>query len=97
MGVFDAVPEDGKSITAAELAEKLGVDKELLGESSCRATTTTNQYIVVSLTKAFHEVRFMRNGTSIGPFAEVGFEEYAHTPHSLAYNVPALRAIFSFL
>jgi hypothetical protein len=32
MGVFDAMPQDGKPITAAELAGQLGVDKELLGE-----------------------------------------------------------------
>jgi hypothetical protein len=32
MGVFDAIPQDGKPITATELAGKLGVDKELLGE-----------------------------------------------------------------
>jgi hypothetical protein len=32
MGVFEAIPQDGKSITAAELAGNLGVDKELLGE-----------------------------------------------------------------
>jgi hypothetical protein len=32
MGVFDTIPQDRKPITAAELAGKLGVDKELLGE-----------------------------------------------------------------
>ena len=32
MGVFDAIPGDGESITAGELAGNLGVEKELLGE-----------------------------------------------------------------
>jgi hypothetical protein len=31
MGIFQAVPTDGTSVTAASLAEKLGVEKELLG------------------------------------------------------------------
>jgi hypothetical protein len=35
MGVFDAIPQDGMPITATELAGKLGVDKELLGEWHC--------------------------------------------------------------
>lgn len=38
----------------------------------------------------------MRNATSAGPFEEVGPEEYTHTPYSLLYLVPELRAIFSF-
>jgi hypothetical protein len=33
MGVFDALPQDGSPATAAALSEKLGVDKDLLGES----------------------------------------------------------------
>jgi len=32
MGVFDTLPQDGKAMTATGLAEKLGVDKELLGK-----------------------------------------------------------------
>lgn len=40
-------------------------------------------------------VRSMRNVTSIGPFKEVGEEEYAHTPYSLAYLEPNLRALFN--
>jgi len=42
MGVFDTIPQDGKSMTAAELAEKLGVEKELLGEQQWLATVTRN-------------------------------------------------------
>jgi hypothetical protein len=32
MGVFEAMPRDGSSITAAVLAQKLDVEKDLLGE-----------------------------------------------------------------
>lgn len=32
MGIFEAVPMDGSSVTATVLAEKLGADKDLLGE-----------------------------------------------------------------
>jgi hypothetical protein len=32
MGVFDTLPQDGKPMTATELAEKLGIDRELLGK-----------------------------------------------------------------
>lgn len=32
MGVFDALPTDGSSSSATALAEKLGVEKELLGK-----------------------------------------------------------------
>jgi hypothetical protein len=39
MGVFDAIPQDGTPITAVELAEKLGTDKELLGELPFLAVT----------------------------------------------------------
>jgi hypothetical protein len=34
MGVFDAIPVDGSSTTATELAQKLNVDKNLLGKLS---------------------------------------------------------------
>ncbi|TEY83831.1 hypothetical protein BOTCAL_0024g00400 [Botryotinia calthae] len=61
MGVFDALPTDGSSSSATALAEKLGVEKELL-------------------------VRFMRVLTAVGPFAEIGKEEYAHTPYSMAFD-----------
>lgn len=32
MGVFDAMPRDGEPITAEDLSQKLGVDRELLGK-----------------------------------------------------------------
>lgn len=32
MGVFDALPTDGSSSSATTLADKLGVEKELLGK-----------------------------------------------------------------
>ncbi|KAE9370157.1 hypothetical protein N431DRAFT_343662 [Stipitochalara longipes BDJ] len=69
MGVFPAVPVDGSSITATALAEKLGVQKDLL-------------------------VRLMRVVTANGPFAEVGKEEYAHTPYSKIYLVPGIANFF---
>lgn len=34
MGVFDAIPIDGSSTTATELAQKLNADKDLLSELS---------------------------------------------------------------
>jgi hypothetical protein len=58
---------------------------------------SNNSKYVVGLTKAFHKVRFMRNATIVGPFAEVGTEEYAHTPYSLAYLSTPLRAIFCLM
>jgi len=57
----------------------------------------SNSKYLVGLTKAFYEVRFMRNVTTVGPFAEVGLEEYAHTPYSLVYLSTPLRAIFCLL
>ena len=36
----------------------------------------------------------MRNLTIIGPFAEVGKEEYAHTPYSQIYLAPAITGLF---
>ncbi|KAF7871817.1 hypothetical protein EAF04_003924 [Stromatinia cepivora] len=42
-------------------------------------------------------VRFMRVLTVAGPFAEVGEEEYAHTPYSMVYMVPELRGIFKLM
>jgi hypothetical protein len=32
MGIFQALPMDGSSATAASLSEKLGVEKDLLGK-----------------------------------------------------------------
>ncbi|TGO27260.1 hypothetical protein BPAE_0045g00590 [Botrytis paeoniae] len=72
MGVFDALPTDGSSSSATALAEKLGVEKELL-------------------------IRFMRVLTAVGPFAETGEEEYAHTPYSMVYMAPELRGIFKLM
>ncbi|KAH8819160.1 S-adenosyl-L-methionine-dependent methyltransferase [Xylogone sp. PMI_703] len=69
MGVVEALPADGSSASASALAEKLGVDKDLL-------------------------VRLMRNVTVMGPFAEVGREEYAHTPFSQIFLVPAIAGFF---
>jgi len=68
MGVFDALPKDGSSMNATDLAEKLNVDQALL-------------------------IRLMRCATFAGPFAETAPEEYAHTPHSLIYQVPAIRGV----
>lgn len=34
----------------------------------------------------------MRASTVIGPLKETGPQEYAHTPHSLVYTIPALEA-----
>ncbi|RFU31747.1 hypothetical protein B7463_g4589, partial [Scytalidium lignicola] len=39
-------------------------------------------------------VRLMRNVTVMGPFAEVGKEEYAHTQFSQIFLVPALTGLF---
>lgn len=36
----------------------------------------------------------MRNLTVMGPFAEVGKEEYAHTPFSQIFLVPAITGLF---
>lgn len=40
-------------------------------------------------------VRLMRIVTAIGPFKEVGKEEYAHTELSRAYLDPGLRGFFA--
>ncbi|CAD6445816.1 f8921658-439b-4469-aae0-2ac0945003d8 [Sclerotinia trifoliorum] len=42
-------------------------------------------------------VRFMRVLTAAGPFAEVGEEEYAHTPYSMVYMAPEFRGIFKLM
>lgn len=42
-------------------------------------------------------VRLMRMVTIWGPFKEVDVEEYAHTPHSLAYQIPQLKGVFKLL
>lgn len=39
----------------------------------------------------------MRMVTIWGPFKEVDVEEYAHTPHSLAYQIPQLKGVFKLL
>ena len=39
----------------------------------------------------------MRVLTPVGPFAEVGVEEYTHTPYSLVYLVPELGGIFKLM
>ncbi|PVH79658.1 o-methyltransferas-like protein [Cadophora sp. DSE1049] len=72
MGVFRALPRDGTSMKASELAEKLKVDELLL-------------------------VRLMRAATVIGPFKETGPQDYAHTPYSLVYTIPALEAGLSLM
>ncbi|GKZ34627.1 hypothetical protein AbraIFM66950_004941 [Aspergillus brasiliensis] len=71
-GVFEAIPTGGKGISAAEISEKTGMDKELI-------------------------VRHMRAATPIGPFREVGEEQYAHTPFSEIYLVPQMRAVYTFM
>ncbi|KAL1637491.1 hypothetical protein SLS56_000629 [Neofusicoccum ribis] len=72
MGVFNALPEDGESMTAVELAKRLKVDKDLL-------------------------VRLMRIATALGPFKELGPEEYAHTEYSKIYLKPETRGVFKLL
>lgn len=39
----------------------------------------------------------MRVLTAVGPFAETGEEEYAHTPYSMVYMAPELRGIFKLM
>lgn len=90
MAVFDALPTDGSSSNATLLADKLGVEKELLGESFIPSSK-------VWYTKALDQVRFMRILTAVVPFAEVGEEEYTHTPYSMVYLVPELRGIFKLM
>jgi hypothetical protein len=41
--------------------------------------------------------RFMRIVTIVGPFAEVGPEQYAHTPYSQIFMVPELRGLFKLM
>ncbi|GKZ99986.1 hypothetical protein AnigIFM60653_007046 [Aspergillus niger] len=40
-------------------------------------------------------VRHMRAATPVGPFREVGEEQYAHTPFSEIYLVPQMRAVYT--
>ena len=42
-----------------------------------------------------NRVRLMRNATVVGPFEEVGREEYVHTPYSKIYMVPAIKGLFN--
>jgi hypothetical protein len=88
MGVFQAVPTDGTSVTATSLAERLGVEKDLLGTFQ-----PTSIYIMIMLITT-SKVRLMRVVTANGPFAEVGREEYAHTPYSMIYLVPGISNLF---
>jgi hypothetical protein len=96
MGVFEAIPQDGKPITATELSESLGVDKDLLGTLLHLAIIIQDDMLSLTDHCNCSLVRFMRAATIVGPFAEVGLEKYAHTPYSLAYLVPELRALFCF-
>jgi hypothetical protein len=89
MGVFQAVPTDGTSVTATSLAERLGVEKDLLGTFQ-----PTSIYIMIMLITTTCKVRLMRVVTANGPFAEVGREEYAHTPYSMIYLVPGISNLF---
>jgi hypothetical protein len=50
-----------------------------------------------SLTKLMVIARFMRIVTIVGPFAEVGPEQYAHTPFSQIYAVPEFRGLFKLM
>jgi len=88
MGVFEALPMDGSPAAAANLAENLGVEKELLGEFCFNLLP--NKLI-------YKTVRLMRNVTVLGPFAEVGKEKYAHTPYSQIFLVPGLRGFFKLM
>lgn len=47
--------------------------------------------------KLMKPARFMRIVTIVGPFAEVGPEEYAHTPFSQIYQVPEFRGLFKLM
>lgn len=87
MGVFHALQTDGSSATANSLSEKLGVERIFLVR--CQLT----QQDVANVTHA--TARLMRMLTVMRPFAEVGKEEYAHTPYSLIYLVPALQSAFT--
>ena len=82
MGVFEALPMDGSPITAASLSAILGVEKELLGSSKFNRVYMETGWLIPNT------VRFMRNVTVVGPFEEVGREEYVHTPYSHIYMSP---------
>lgn len=42
-------------------------------------------------------VRLMRCVTIVGPFAELGPEEYAHTAYSKMYLVPEIKGLFKLM
>lgn len=96
MGVFDALPLDKSSVTATALSKQLDVEKDLLGEflKSISVLIRLSMSWIRYLTNGYVTVRLMRVLTISGPFAEVGLEEYSHTPYSLVYMAPALRGIF---
>lgn len=104
MGVFDELPVNGDSRSAQQLSDALGVEKQLLGKMPKNHPIAFN--FSYSLLPVFiwrrrqadilpWQVRLMRIVTAIGPFAEVGKEEYAHTDLSRAYLDPGLRGFFA--
>ena len=86
MGVFDALPDDGSSMKAKDLAEHVKADPALLG--MIKTSQNLRQCLLTYI-----EVRLMRCATFAGPFAETAPEEYAHTPHSLIYKAPAICGV----
>lgn len=92
MGVFEKLPLDGKSRTATELSEPLGVDKVLLGRLMSNYLDLKIRRLNRSLA-----VRLMRMATVTGLFQEVDAEEYAHTPYSMVYLVPEMNSIFRLM
>jgi hypothetical protein len=89
MGAFEALPTDGSSATATNLAETLSVEKDLLGEFSFNLHM--NNLLICKT------VRLMRNVTVLGPFAEVSKEKYAHTPYSQIFLVCGLQRFFKLM
>jgi hypothetical protein len=89
MSIFEALPIDGSPAAAANLAAKLGFEKEFLGEFSFNLLL--NNLLICKI------VRLMRNVTVLGPFAEVGKEKYAHTPYSQIFLVPGLQGFFKLM
>jgi len=109
LGVFEAIPTAGKSITADELAAKTGGEKELIGEPHLSTPTIIDSLATLSDSKRrltelagwkvnlVSIVRLMRNATVLGPFAEVGPQTYAHTPYSEIYLVPQMRGVLKLM
>jgi hypothetical protein len=87
MGIFEALPLDGTSLSADVLSEELTVEKDLLGTASRTANG------IHGLTFA---VRLMR---VVIPeqFAEPAPQLYAHTLYSMVYLHPGIRGAFKLM